>query len=90
MGEFASDFLVLKDDTMSKRNWSLFAAAVMVATAMFWATMLTSPPQSEAALQESPNMADVIDQLALTADPNIPSFEDKYQRHMGVLDVLKR
>ncbi len=90
MGEFASDFLVFKEDIMSKRNLSLFAAAVVCATAMFWATMLTAPPTSEAALQEGPNMADVIDRLSLTADPNMPGFEDKYQRHTGVLDVLKQ
>jgi hypothetical protein len=32
-----------------KRRFSVFAAALVVATGAFWATMLTSPPVTEAA-----------------------------------------
>ena len=84
MGEFASKFLVLKEDTMSKRNWSLFAAAILCATAMFWATMLTSPPKVEAAVSSGID----ITRLSAAADPNMETFENKYQRHTGVMDVL--
>ena len=72
---------------MSKAPWSLSAGAgaLVLATAMFWATMLAVPPKSEAAL---PDGLDIY-RMSLAADPNMATFEDKYQRHTGVLDVLK-
>jgi hypothetical protein len=30
-----------------------------------------------------------IKEVAATAPKDLPSFDDKYQRHLGVLDVLK-
>jgi hypothetical protein len=70
---------------MTKAKWSLSAAAVVLATAMFWATMLISPPKLEAALHEGVD----IKRLSSTAHPNMAKFEDTYQRHTGVLDVLR-
>ena len=70
--------------TRRTRRLSFFAAAAVVATGAFWATMLTSPPKSEAALPQGID----ITRLTSAADPNMQSFDDKYQRHTGVLDVL--
>ena len=71
--------------TRRNRRVSFFAAALVLATCSFWTTMLTSPPTSEAAL---PHAIDIT-RLTSAADPNMATFEDKYQRHTGVLDVLK-
>ena len=71
--------------TRRTRKVSFFTAAVVIATGAFWATMLTSPPKSEAALPQAID----ITRLTSAADPNMATFEDKYQRHTGVLDVLK-
>jgi hypothetical protein len=46
--------------------------------------MLTSPQVSEAA----PNVGINVSQL--NASANLPSFDDTYQRHLGVLDTLRR
>jgi hypothetical protein len=56
----------------AKRRVSLFAAAFVVATGAFWATMLTSPPQTEASAKpfsvlELQNAA-ALDLPAMTAD----------------------
>ena len=69
---------------MNKGKCSLSAAAVALAIATFWATMLTSTPKSEAALPEG---IDIL-RMSSVADPNMAKFEDNYQRHTGVLDVL--
>jgi hypothetical protein len=31
-----------------------------------------------------------VEQLTLNAPKNLPDFHDSYQRHLGVLDTLKR
>ena len=71
---------------MNKGKCSLSAAAVALAIATFLATMLTSPPKSEAALPEGMD----IHRMSSTAAPGMAKFEDTYQRHTGVLDVLKQ
>jgi hypothetical protein len=68
----------------TKRKASLLAAALLVATGAFWATMLTSPPQVEASLRQGIDIA----RMSAAADPNMEGFEDRYQRHTGILDVL--
>jgi hypothetical protein len=69
---------------MTKRNLSLLGASLAVATGLFWAKVLIAPNVTEAAT------AGGIDpeQVTLTASKGLPSFDDKYQRHMGVLDTL--
>ena len=70
---------------MTKRNLSLLAASIAVATGLFWAKILIAPNLTEAA---SVGGIDP-DQVALAAPKALPSFDDHYQRHMGVLDTLR-
>ena len=46
--------------------------------------MLTSPPVSEAAMNPGIDVA----QIALNAPKNLPSFDETYQMHTGVLHTL--
>jgi hypothetical protein len=66
------------------RKFSLIAAAFVVATGLFGA-WLTSLPASEAAM----NPGIYVGQVGFNAPKNLPSFDDSYQRHMGVLDTLR-
>ena len=66
------------------RKFSLFAASFVVATGLFGAWMLTSPPVSEAAMKPGIDVS----QIEFSAPKNMPSFDDKYQRGTGVLDTL--
>ena len=68
------------------RKFSLIAASLVVATGLFGALMLTSPPVSEAAT----NPGIDVGQIALNAPKDLPSFDDKYQMYTGVLDTLRR
>ena len=69
---------------MTKRNLSLLGASLAVATGLFWAKVLIAPNVTEAATVSGIDA----EQVALTASKGLPSFDDKYQRHMGVLDTL--
>lgn len=71
---------------MSKRNRYLAACSILVAAGLLFGKMLLAPPVSEAAtlLTLSP------EQITLTAAKGLPSFDDSYQRHTGVLDTLDR
>jgi hypothetical protein len=66
------------------RTFSLIAAAVLVATGLFGALMLTSLPVSEAVT----NPGIDVGQITFNAPMNQPSFDDKYQRGTRVLDTL--
>jgi hypothetical protein len=66
------------------RKFSVFAASFVVATGLFGAWMLTSPPVSEAAMKPGINVS----QIEFNAPKNMPSFDDKYQRGTGVLDIF--
>jgi hypothetical protein len=46
--------------------------------------VLIAPPVSVAAIEEGMD----INQLALSTPKDLPSFDAKYQRHLGVLEVL--
>ena len=70
---------------MTKRKLSLLAASIAVATGLFWAKVLIAPNLTEAASVSGIDP----DQVALAAPKALPSFDDKYQRHMGVLDTLR-
>jgi hypothetical protein len=71
--------------TMTRKLFGL-AAASTVATGLFWFTMLTAPPVTLAATSQGLD----ISELAANTPKDLPSFDDTYQRHMGILDVLKR
>jgi hypothetical protein len=68
---------------INTRKFSLFAASFVVATGVFGAWMLTTPV-SEAAVKPGVDVS----QFEFNAPVNLPSFDDKYQRHIGVLDVF--
>jgi len=65
------------------RKFSVFAAAFVVATGVFGAWMLTTPV-SEAAVKPGIDVT----RIEFNAPKNMPSFDDKYQRGTGVLDVF--
>ena len=66
------------------RNLKYFGAAFALAAALFWATMLTAPPITKAALLGS------VDVVSIDRIPPgvIPEFDATYQRRIGVLDPL--
>ena len=60
------------------------AAALAIATGLFWSKMLIAPPVTQAAVSQGLD----VNQLAVNTPKDLASFDDKYQRHLGVLDVL--
>ena len=64
---------------------TLFALATTLAIATGFVGFMMVAPVSQAA---TPQGMDIIELTAATPK-NLPSFDDKYQRHMGILDVLK-
>jgi len=71
---------------VTRRNLSLLGASIALATGLFWAKVLIAPQVTEAAVVAGLDP----EQISITAGRNLPSFDDTYQRHMGVLDTLKR
>jgi hypothetical protein len=69
---------------MTKKPFVL-GAALVVASGLFGFKMLISPPVTLAA--PSHQGLD-IQQIGLSTPKDLPSFDAKYQRHLGVLDVL--
>ena len=69
---------------MTKRNLSLLGASLLVATGLFWAKVLIAPNVTEAAVMSGLDP----EQISITAGRGLPSFDEKFQRHMGVLDTL--
>jgi hypothetical protein len=59
-------------------------ALAVVAVAVFWAALLVpkTPEADEPAPQIDPT------KLTLDAPRSLPSFDDTYRRHTGILDVL--
>jgi hypothetical protein len=62
-----------------------FAAVLLAFGALFWIGPSLSVQQSGAPV---PPRLDVT-QIEREAPTNLPTFEDNYQRHYGVLDVLR-
>ena len=60
-----------------------FAAVLVVAAGLFGVKMLLAPPVTLAAPSQG-----LSSNLALSTPKDLPSFDDKFQRHLGVLDVL--
>ena len=67
---------------MTTGKLSLLVASLAVATGLFWARMLISPPVSEAATNAGVDPG----QITRNAPTNLPTFDSVYQRHTGVLD----
>ena len=70
---------------MTRNKLTLLAASLAVAMGLFWAKVLISPPVTLAASNQSLD----IDAMHRAAPASLPLFDDVYQRHTGVLDVLK-
>ena len=70
---------------MTRNKLTLLAASFAVAMGLFWANILTSPPVTLAAAIQSLDIA----AMHRAAPGDLPVFDDVYQRHTGVLDVLK-
>jgi hypothetical protein len=58
--------------------------AFAVAAGAFWATMVISPPTTQARLESPLNPT----QMERSAASDLPPFEQEHQRYIGVLDVL--
>ena len=69
---------------MTRNKLTLFAASLAVAMGLFWAKVLIFPAVTLAAPTQSLD----IDAMHRAAPGNLPLFDDVYQRHTGVLDVL--
>jgi hypothetical protein len=67
---------------MTTGKLSLLVASLAVATGLFWARMLISPPVSEAATNAGVDPG----QITRNASTTLPTFDSIYQRHTGVLD----
>jgi hypothetical protein len=70
---------------MTRSKLTLLAASLAVAMGLFWAKVLISPPVTMAAPIQSLDIA----AMHRAAPGDLPKFDDVYQRHTGVLDVLK-
>ena len=69
---------------MTRNKLTLFAASLAVAMGLFWAKVLISPSVTLAAPIQSLD----IHAMHRAAPGGLPKFDDVYQRHTGVLDVL--
>ena len=71
--------------SVTKRNMSLLGASLAVATGLFWAKVLIAPQVTVAATVVGLDP----EQMTITAARDLPSFDDQFERHMGVLDTLR-
>ena len=63
------------------------AAAIALGAGVFWASLVVSPKPTEAGTNATGlDLA----QMTLNGARDLPSFDDTYQRHTGVLDTLRR
>ena len=63
------------------------AALIALAAGVFWASLVAAP---EATIAATNTPASDPHQITLNAPLDLPSFDDTYQRHTGVLDTLRR
>src|SRR4051794_12550737 len=66
------------------RKFSVFAASFVVATGLFGTWTLTSSTVAEATIKPGVDVS----QIEFKARTNLQSFDDKYQRNIGVLDTF--
>ena len=72
----------------SVRVLEISGAAMALAVGLFGASLVVSPAPTEASTHV---MAQIDpEQITLNAPRDLPSFDDTYQRHTGVLDTLRR
>jgi len=70
---------------MTKSKVLLASTSLVLAAGLIGAKILIAPSVSEAAIKTGIDP----EQIMLAAPKGLPSFDDSYQRHMGVLDTLK-
>ena len=70
---------------MTRNKLTVLAASLAVAMGLFWTKIMIFPPVTLAATDHSLD----IDAMHRAAPGSLPSFDDVYQRHTGVLDVLE-
>ena len=70
---------------MSKRNLTIAACSIILAAGLLFVKILVAPPVSVAAI---PLTLDP-EQMTLTAGKGLPSYDDNFQSHLGVLDTLE-
>ena len=70
---------------MTRKRISLLAMSLAVAVGLFWAKVLVAPQVTYAATDQGLD----IDQLTVRAAKSLPFFEERHQRHTGVLDTLR-
>ena len=72
----------------SVRVLEISGAAMALAVGLFGASLVVSPAPTEASTHV---MAQIDpEQITLNSPRDLPSFDDTYQRHTGVLDTLRR
>ena len=72
----------------SVRVLEVSGAAMAVAVGLFGASLVVSPAPTEASTHPMARIDPV--QITSNAPRDLPSFDDSYQRHIGVLDTLRR
>ena len=63
-------------------------AAMAVAVGLFGASLVVLPAPTKASTHPMAQIDPV--QMTSNAPRDLPSFDDSYQRHIGVLDTLRR
>jgi len=74
-----------EEGIMTNRKLSLIVGPFALATGIFTAGMLISPPVTMALSNQGIDVA----RMAFNAPNDLPSFDATYQRHTGVLDTLR-
>jgi hypothetical protein len=72
----------------SVRVLEVSGAAMAVAVGLFGATLVMSPAPTKASTHPMAQIDPV--QMTSNAPRDLPSFDASYQRHIGVLDTLRR
>jgi hypothetical protein len=72
----------------SVRVLEISGAAMAVAVGVFGASLVASPAPTKASTYSMAQMDPM--QMTLNAPRDLPSFDNTYQRHTGVLDTLRR
>ena len=70
---------------MTKRKLVVAVTSLAIAIGLIGAKILMAPVVSQAAT----NAGIDTEQMMLVIPKSLPSFDDSYQRHTGVLDTLK-
>lgn len=74
-------------DFQQRYAFTISGAAMAVAVGVFGASLVASPARTEASTYVMAQTDPL--QMTLNAPRDLPSFDDTYQRHTGVLDTLR-